>query len=135
MPRFSATLLDHAESPRNGGKLDSANAVGMASLNGQAPYTTIHLRIEENEAIADAKFEAFGCGVTIAACSALTELVIGQTVSEAEELSPTDITSALDGIPPDKQFCAHLANSALHNAIESWRDNFKKGTDPLKSRS
>ena len=84
MSRFSETLLDHARSPRNGGPLPSASAVGKASLHGRAPYVTIYLDIQDGT-ISQAQFTAFGCGVTIASCSALTEMLVGRTLDDGRQ--------------------------------------------------
>ncbi|MCH7725477.1 MAG: iron-sulfur cluster assembly scaffold protein [Planctomycetes bacterium] len=116
MPRFSQTLLDHARSPRNAGKLDRADAVGEASLHGRAPYTTVYLTFD-GDVIAQASFEAFGCGVTIASCSALTEIIVGKTEEECLGIESETVMKALNGIPADKAFCAELAVEALRMAI------------------
>ena len=117
MPRFSATLLDHAAHPRNGGDLTGANRVGNASLAGEAPRITIMLHVEGN-VVEEAMFRTFGCGVTIAACSMLTLKIVGQSVERCREMTPGDLIDSLEGIPADKQFCARLAIEALRNALD-----------------
>ena len=96
--------------------MDDADAIGRASLDGQAPRVVIYVRLESGR-IERATFQAFGCGYTIAACSVLTELVKNKTVNEARSLGAADIIEALDGMPADRQFCADLAIKALHSAI------------------
>ncbi len=74
MALYSANLLDYARYPRNGGVMESPDAVGKASLNGRAPYVTIYLQAKQ-QIVTAAKFQTYGCGVSIACCSVLTELV------------------------------------------------------------
>lgn len=116
MSRFSDTLLDHARSPRHAGELSEYTVTGHADLNGSAPRITMYLLIADNH-IVDAAFKAFGCGVTIASCSALTSEAIGKDVDQCLDLNRSTILKALDGIPDDKQFCADLAIDALRDAI------------------
>ena len=120
MSRFSETLLDHARSPRNGGRMEDANAVGSASLNGKAPRVSISLKIENNT-VTHAQFEAFGCGVTIACGSVLTEMIIGRSVDECRHIEVRDVIDGLNGIPTDKQFCSELAVNALQHVLDNWR--------------
>lgn len=94
----------------------SPDLIGNSQLAGAAPRITIQLKLHD-ERVAEASFLAFGCGVTIAACSMLTELVIGRSLSECRRLQSVDLIDALGGIPPDRQFCADLAIAALKNAV------------------
>jgi NifU-like protein involved in Fe-S cluster formation len=97
--------------------MSDANAVGMASLNGQAPYVTLFLRVDDST-VSGASFQASGCGVVIACCSVLTQLAVCRTVEECLALQSQALIDALDGIPADKQFCADLAIAALRNALD-----------------
>ena len=115
MPRYSAMLMDHFNAPRNAGHMDRADVVGKASLDGRAPYISIFLKLD-GDVITKASFQAFGCGVTIAACSLLTHLITGQSVSRSANMTGDELVQALD-IPSDKRFCAELALAALQNAL------------------
>ena len=100
--------------------LDCPDVVGKASLDGRAPYVSIFLRLD-GELITKASFQAFGCGVTIAVCSMLTDLITGQTVSCCGNLTDDTLVEALD-VPPDKQFCAGLVIGALQDALQQIRE-------------
>ena len=117
---FSETLLDHARYPRNGGAMQAPDAVGHADRNGTPPTTDIYLRID-NERVLASKFTTFGCGVSVAACSVLTELVNGKPLDECLALRAEQVVEALDGVPDDRRFCADLAVTALHDAILKWQ--------------
>ena len=116
MSRFSDTLMDHFQAPRNEGRLDSADAIGVAGVPGQGRYIVIYLRIVQGH-VASARFQCHGCGVTIACGSALTELIEGRTCQECWALTPDDLTKALDGLPPDKGDRAGFAIHALREAL------------------
>lgn len=116
MPRFSATVMDHFQSPRNQGRLEAPNLVGVAGVPGRGPYLVLHLGLNEDR-ITDAGFQCHGCGATIASGSMLTELVLGRTVAEAQAFDAATVLDALDGLPADKRHCAGLAVNALRQAL------------------
>ncbi len=116
MSRYSATLLDHAMSPRNGGALESPDAVGKASLGGRAPYVTIYLLASQG-VVTRAMFQTYGCGVSIACCSALTEMIAGSPIADCQSLTGLSLIENLAGIPEEKLFCAHMAVEALQEAL------------------
>jgi nitrogen fixation NifU-like protein len=118
MGRFSDTLLDHARHPRNFGRDDSASVVGRGDLDGRPPRVEIFLRLERN-AISRASFVAGGCGVTVGACSALTEMILGLVPAEAKKISTSQLDAALDGTPVDKRYCLDVAIAALRNALRT----------------
>lgn len=117
MPRFSPTLLDHANSPRNAGKMADAHLVGCADLGGRPPEVRLFIKIEAEMVVA-ASFLAYGCGVTIAAMSMLTVLVTGRRLNGCQELQRSELIDVLGGVPGDKQFCADLAIQSLRDALE-----------------
>lgn len=116
MPRFSPTLLDHAQHPRGAGVIEFPHAEGHADRGGQAPRVTFYLRFERGH-IEQAKFTAFGCGCTIAACSILTEMVCGLTLEECQQVHSQAVVEALGGLPSDKGFCADIAVRAFQAAV------------------
>ena len=65
-------------------------------------------------------FQTFGCGSCIASASVLTEMVESRQLTQCLVISQSDVIEALDGMPPEKQFCARLAVEALHNAISQF---------------
>jgi nitrogen fixation protein NifU and related proteins len=113
---YSATLLDHFHSPRNVGVLPAPDSVGYADLNGNAPRVTLYLNVERGR-IANASFVTFGCGVMIACCSMITELVKGRSLKACMTLIPADLVDALAGVPQGKEFCADLCVTALSRAL------------------
>ena len=112
MTRFSAKMLDHFYSPRNAGPLPDAHLIGRSRTYGGSQRTELYLKFD-GERIAQVGFTTFGCGSAISAASALTELILGKTIDDCRDLAPRQVLIALDGLPPDKEFCASIAIAAL----------------------
>lgn len=113
---YSSTLADHFNSPRNAGEMESPDAVGRASLNDRPPHVVIYLSVNDG-VVVKASFQTFGCGYSIASCSALTEMITGKTIEACASILADDLIKALDGMPEHKQFCAELAIDALRDGI------------------
>jgi NifU-like protein involved in Fe-S cluster formation len=83
--------------------MECPDLIGRGSLDGHPPVVTLYLRIGMH-GVSAAKFEADGCGVTIACGSMLTELIRGRSLAECRQLTAHALAEALDGIPPGKEY-------------------------------
>ena len=99
--------------------MEDPDCVGMAGVSGQGRYIQLFLKVSQGR-VARMQFDSYGCGVTVAVCSVLTEMVEGKSKEECTTVLPDDIADALDGIPSHKMDCAHFAVAALKNAVEDW---------------
>lgn len=95
--------------------MEKADRTGFSAMPGGGRIN-IHLELE-GDRVRRATFESFGCGVTTACGSMLTELAQGRSLIECLALSADDLAKLLGGVPPDKRHCPMLAVQALHNAI------------------
>jgi nitrogen fixation protein NifU and related proteins len=116
---YSQKVLDHYENPRNVGSLDKDDPhVGTGMVGAPACGDVMKLQIKvDNDVIIDAKFKTYGCGSAIAASSLVTEMLIGKTLKEAEQIKNTDIVEEL-ALPPVKIHCSVLAEDAIKAAIK-----------------
>ncbi len=116
MSQFSDILMEHFNSPRNSGLMDNPDRVGIAGTPGRGPYVALYLRVAGG-VISEARFQTHGCGVSIACGSMLTEMITDRAASECLDLTPEDLSTALDGVPGTKLHCPVLAVAALKNAL------------------
>ena len=78
---MSPQLIEHFRNPRNVGVLDPPALTVEASNPICGDILRLSARLE-NDRITEARFKVRGCTASIAAGSALTELVVGRTLRE-----------------------------------------------------
>ena len=118
---YSDKVMDHFMNPRNVGDIEAADGVGQVGNAKCGDIMKIYLKIEDG-IIKDAKFKTFGCGAAVATSSMATELIIGKTIEEAEQITNKAVMEALDGLPPAKVHCSVLAEEAIAAALADYRE-------------
>jgi NifU-like protein len=107
---------EHFDRPRRVGKLPGAT--GLVSVENPACGDRIDLAIKvEAGKIAALRFLCHGCSSSVAAASALGDLVEGHTLAEAKAVTAEQVDAALGGLPPLRRHGADLAVEALAKAI------------------
>jgi NifU-like protein involved in Fe-S cluster formation len=109
---FSEKLLDHFRNPRNTGDLPDAAATVEVSNPVCGDALRLAVRIEKERIVA-ARFRTQGCVASIAASSALTDLLTGKSVAEARGITPEAIAASLGGLPPSTFHAAQLCADAV----------------------
>src|SRR6266851_1111996 len=109
-------FADHLNAPVGRGHLPDGAATGAAGGAACGDLVRVSVAVE-NERVADAGFDASGCGATLAAGSAAVSLVGGRTLLDALRVGPDDIAAELGGLSPGKRHAAELAADALARAL------------------
>lgn len=122
MALYSEKVMDHFTNPRNVGKIEDADGVGEVGNAKCGDIMKIYLKVDENQIITDVKFNTFGCASAIASSSMATELIKGQPIKDALELTNKAVVEALDGLPPVKIHCSVLAEEAIKTAVKDYYD-------------
>lgn len=71
----------------------------------------------EGDRIAEIRFRAKGCVPAMACASALTELVKGKSIREAQQLSREELLRKVGGVPEASSHASHLAIDTLKAAL------------------
>jgi nitrogen fixation protein NifU and related proteins len=114
---YSSKVLEHLENPRHVGEMADATAGAVATNPVCGDLLHLYLKVAGGK-IVEASFKVQGCPPSIAAGSALTEMITNLTIEEALSLTPQDITRALEYLPRNKEHCSVLAIDALRAALD-----------------
>jgi len=123
---YSDKVLEHFKNPKNIGSIPEGPDVGVGTVGNPVcgDIMKIFIKVGKKdgvEYVEDVKVQTLGCGAAIATSSMATEMIKGQPLSKAEELSNQAVAEALGGLPPVKMHCSVLAAEAIKKAIEDYR--------------
>jgi nitrogen fixation NifU-like protein len=136
---LSEKIKEYFRNPKNVGEIENPEGTGAILNPVCGDKTELYLRIKEG-VIEDAKFLSFGCAVTIASASVLTQKIKGKKISQLLLGSDDEIVkrlldlieSELGEIPPVKLHCPPAAVQVFLEAIAGYME--KEGETPLSSR-
>jgi nitrogen fixation NifU-like protein len=115
---FSDKLLAHFRDPRNVGELP-APAITVEVTN---PACGDILRLSatvDAGCIGETRYRVRGCTASIAAGSALTEMMAGQQLATLKSISTADIEERLGGLPAASKHAAALCIDGLRALLKS----------------
>lgn len=109
---YSDRLLDHFRNPRHAGEL-APPAISVEAAN-PACGDVLRLYVEWSEGrAANVRFKVRGCTASIAAGSALTELLTGRTRAGIAAINASAIEAELGGLPQHSKHAAVLCLDAV----------------------
>ena len=113
---FNSPVLAYVLDPYHQGELLQADVIGQQGFVGEGPFMILALRVQ-NAVIREGRFETYGCPAAIACGSWLMKWIEGKTTDEASEITASDLSVALGGLPLGKEHCAELTIDALRCAL------------------
>ena len=114
---YSEKLLDHFKNPRNVGELPPPATTVEVSNPACGDILRLSARFEEGR-VAAVRYRTRGCTASIAAGSALTELLEGKTSEQAGRLTAGDVEAAVGGLGNESKHAAVLAIDALRALLK-----------------
>jgi|SRR5689334_12639060 len=114
---YSPELLDHFEHPRNVGELEDADVIAETEnpACGDIMRLTLNYRAGTIEKV---RYKTRGCVAAIACGSALTEMIAGKSLREAEAVTREALLSKIGGLQNESMHASHLAIDCLKTALK-----------------
>jgi nitrogen fixation NifU-like protein len=112
---YSAALIDHFRNPRNAGMMRDPDGVGEGEFKECMDLARFYLRVRDGRVL-EARFQTYGCGPTIAASSAGTELAAGRSLEDLADLPEARVLDAVGGLPEERRHAAQVVALAIRAA-------------------
>lgn len=118
---YSERLLDHFQNPRNVGTLDPPAV--LVEVSNPICGDILQLSALQAEGrVRAVRFKTRGCTASIAAGSALTELLHGRTLEEIAALQAADVEQAVGGLSNESKHAAVLAMDGVKALLRRLRE-------------
>ena len=123
---YQEEILDHSRNPHNYGRLDHPDATYEDTNPLCGDVVAVDVRYS-GDRIAEVRFHGNGCAISQAATSMLTDMVVGQTRSEALAIPRDDILEEI-GVPlsPARVKCTLLGYKVMMAALYGVPDSAKR---------
>ena len=140
MLELSEKIKEHFRNPQNVGEIENPEGTGTILNPVCGDKTVLYLRLKEG-VVEDAKFLSFGCAVTIASASVLTEKIKGKEISKLFLETDEEVVQRLIGlieselgeIPPIKLHCPPATVQVFLESIAGYLD--REGKNELSLRA
>jgi nitrogen fixation NifU-like protein len=130
--KISKEYLEHLMSPKNYGKLSHYQGKGIGINPHNSERVEIYIAVDTTNTITDIKFQAIGCTTTVTGASILTDMIKGESVQEALDVTQ-EALGQLENAPAQERACGEMVAVALLAAVESFQSNDPEATKTINS--
>ena len=119
-------VLEHLMNPKNYGKLDDANGIGVA-LDEKTKEYVIFYTILDGEMIKDVRFATNGCQDTVVIGSMFSEMIKNNDIEYAKK-AVEKMHEKLGNMTPQQKICAEIVFTAFIASLKN-HDNRAEGKE------
>ena len=113
-------VMMHLMSPKNYGKLESANGIGVASDEKTGEYVIFYTEIDDT-VVKDVMYATNGCQDTVVIGSMFTEMIKGNDVAYGQK-AIDKMHEKLGDLTPEQQVCADIVFSAFSASLMNYNN-------------
>jgi nitrogen fixation NifU-like protein len=124
---MSAEALEHLMYPKNYGKLDDANGIGVALDEKTKEYVIFYVKLENENIIKDVRFATNGCQDTVVIGSMFTEMIKENDIEYAQT-AIQKMHEKLGKLTPQQKVCAEIVFTAFIASLKNY-ENRQNGAD------
>ncbi len=114
-------VLEHLMFPRNYGKLDNANGVGVATDEKTGEYVIMYLLVKD-EQIKDLRFATNGCQDTVVVGSMFSDMIKEQSLAYAQKAIQKLYQKLGNAMTEKQRVCADMVFTAFIAAIKNYEN-------------
>jgi len=115
---YREVIIEHYKNPSYKGHLDPHDILFEDSNPLCGDHIEITLRTDDNDNIADARFDGRGCAISLASADLLVESIIGKPLEEVKKLNKEYILDMLGiELGPVRLKCALLSLKVLKAGV------------------
>jgi nitrogen fixation NifU-like protein len=122
---YNQNTMDLFKHPKHAGTIDHPDGVGEIGNVKCGDIMRVMIKVKNNR-ITEIRFQTFGCVAAIASSEALSQLIEGKTIEEAEAMTNKQILNFIGEMPAVKIHCSVLGEQALHAAIKDYKEKHAK---------
>jgi len=119
-------VLEHLMNPKNYGKLDDADGVGVALDEKTKEYVIFYTKLD-GDIIEDVKFATNGCQDTVVIGSMFTQMILGNDTNYANT-AVQKMHDKLGKLSAQQQVCADIVFTAFLASLKNY-ENKQNGED------
>ena len=108
-------VMSHLMSPRNYGKLDSANCIGVANDEKTGEYVIFYTQLK-GSTVKNVMYATNGCQDTVVIGSMFTDMIKGNNIEYAQG-AVEKMNEKLGDMTPEQQVCADIVFSAFSASL------------------
>jgi nitrogen fixation NifU-like protein len=114
-------ILDHYNNPRNKAAMENPDILVNGGNPGCGDVVTMYVKVDDDDRVADVKFEGRGCTISMAGASLVTEMVMGKTLKEIEEMPYTPLIDQMgEDVVKSRLRCATLGMDTLKGGAREY---------------
>ena len=114
-------ILDHFNNPRHHGALADPDILVNGGNPGCGDVVTMYVKVDETDHVTAATFEGRGCTISMAGASLITEMVLGKTLKEIEEMPYTPLIDQMgEDVVKSRLRCATLGIDTLKGGAREY---------------
>ena len=121
---MNSETLEHLMSPKNYGKLDEANGVGVALDENTREYVIFYTLLD-GDIVRDAKYATNGCQDTVVIGSIFSDMIIGNDTDYANG-AIAKMNEKLGSLSAQQQICADIVFTAFIASLKNF-ENIQNG--------
>ncbi|MEA2110749.1 MAG: iron-sulfur cluster assembly scaffold protein [Campylobacterota bacterium] len=123
-----SVFIDHMNSPRNYGKLESYDGCGIGKNPQNGESVIVYFKLKD-ALINEIAYQVKACSTTVVSGSIFTDTVKGVSLLEAQTLTNIMLES-LESVPEEEAACSEIVAAAFLAALEHY-ENLKIDKDAL----